>query len=92
MANSAILAPAVQYVDISGTSGGSGAIALTNLSGLTPGNSMILGVLDLDATISASNHLEVYPSTNSWGAGLVGRGGNLLANTAFNMRVYYARK
>ena len=92
MANSTISAPAVQYVDIAGTSGSSGALSITNLSGLTVVNSMILGVFDLDATISESKHLEIYSSGNSWGAGLVDRSGNLLGNTAFNLRLYYARK
>lgn len=92
MANSTILPPAVEWVDISGTSGGSSAVSITSLSGLNNLNCMILGMLDLDATVSSALHLEVYISGNSLGGSLVDRTGAAKANTPFNLRIYYARK
>ena len=76
------------YVEINGTSGGSGAINLTSLSGIyapTP----ILAVVDLDAGVGTALHLDLHISGSSWGATLLDRTGTIKPSTAFHFRLYY---
>ena len=81
----------VRWVDITGTSGGSSAVDITALADiLRPTTAMILGVLDLNATVSAASSLSIYPSSNRYGGSLVSRTGAAQPSTAFNLRIYYA--
>ncbi len=82
---------AVRWADISGTSGASSAVNVGGLAGINSVNYLVLGMLDLNATVTSSLHLELYASGNSLGGALVNRAGVEQPNTDFNIRIFYVR-
>lgn len=82
---------AIRWVDISGTSGGSSAVNVSSLAGINSVDYVIVGMIDLDADVTNSKHLDLYMSGNSIGGALLDRAGSPLSNTAFNFRIYYVR-